>query len=239
MRRLRCIVVDDEPLAVSMMESFIRKTPCLELTASFNDPVLALSRIGEECPELVFLDIQMPDLNGIELSKLLPAKTRVVFTTAFREYALEGFEVSAQDYLLKPIRYQKFLEAVQKARTWFELQDAARPTDVDSIYIKVDRALRKLLLSDILFIVGMKDYVMIHTKSSSRPLMTHITLKGIEDMLPRSQFMRVHRSYIVALDCIDSVLPGLDIMVGKVLIHVSEAYREAFEAYLKSRSMML
>jgi len=244
MRNLRCIVVDDEPLAVSMIESFIQRTPGIEIVESFNDPVLALTKIQETSPDLVFLDIQMPDLNGLELSRMLPKETRVIFTTAFKEYALEGFEVSAIDFLLKPIRYQKFLEAVQKARTWFELKDAAQKVsqkneeseETDSIYVKVDRVLQKVMFSDILYVVGMKDYVMIHTKNSS-PLVTHVTMKGIEDMLPKSLFMRVHRSYIVALDKIDSVQPGLDIMIGKVFIHVSDAYKDAFEQHLKARAM--
>lgn len=239
MRTLRCIVVDDEPLAVSLLESFIQRTPGLELTASSNDPVLALSAIQREVPDLVFMDIQMPDLNGIELSKMLPEDTRVIFTTAFKEYALDGFEVSALDYLLKPVRYQKFLEAVHKAQVWYEMKDAAQPAQnqPDSIYVKVDRSYRRILYSDILYVVGMKDYVMIHTAGDSAPVMTHVTMKSMEDMLPSSRFMRVHRSYIVALDRIDSVLPGQDIMIGRVLIHVSDAYRPAFDQYLRSRSM--
>ena len=125
MCKIRCIVVDDEPLAVEMLAAFIRKTPSLELTATFTDPVLALSAIGEVKPDLVFLDIQMPDLNGLELSRLLPQDTRVIFTTAFRQYAFESYEVEALDYLLKPIRYQKFIESVSKAERWMEIRQAS------------------------------------------------------------------------------------------------------------------
>ncbi len=255
MRNLRCIIVDDEPLAVTMIENFVKRTPGVELIESFTDPVLALAKIKEEVPDIVFLDIQMPDLNGMDLSRMISKETRVIFTTAFKEYALEGFEVDALDFLTKPIRYQKFLEAIEKAQTWFSMKDAAQAnlaaeaardsinpkesvTENDSIYVKTDnKVLQKVMLSDILYVAGMKDYVLIHTSSSTTPLMTHITMKGIEDMLPSSAFMRVHRSYIVALNKIDSIQPGLNIMIGETLIHVSEAYEPAFTEYLRSKSL--
>ena len=125
MKTLRTIIVDDEPLAVKMLEGYVARTPSLTLAGSFNDPVQALSEIRALAPEIVFLDIQMPDLDGMELSRMLPPDTRVIFTTAFKQYAFESYEVSALDFLLKPIRYQKFLEAVQKAQEWFQLKEAA------------------------------------------------------------------------------------------------------------------
>ena len=143
------MIVDDEPLAVKMIETFVERTPGVELVESFTDPVLALSRIREECPELVFLDIQMPDLNGLDLSRMIPKDTRIIFTTAFKQYALEGFEVCALDFLLKPIRYQKFLEAVEKAQQWFSMKEAANSAtaekEIDSIYVKTDKVLQKAL----------------------------------------------------------------------------------------------
>lgn len=246
MRPLRCMIVDDEPLAVTMMETFVKRTPDVELVESFTDPVLALSKIKQEVPDVVFLDIQMPDLNGLDLSRMIPKDTKVIFTTAFKEYALEGFEVSALDFLTKPVRYQKFLEAIEKAQTWFSMKDAAQSgqakdsaIDNASIYVKTDKVLQKVMLSDILYIIGMKDYVMIYLQSSDQPIMTHITMKGIEDMLPTSNFMRVHRSYIVALDKIDSVQPGMDIMIGKTLIHVSDAYKDIFTEHLKTKALSM
>ena len=243
MTSLRCFVVDDEPLAVKMLENFIARTPFLELVASFTDPVLALSEMRTQAPYLVFLDIQMPDLSGMELSRMVPAGTRIIFTTAFKQYAFESYEVSALDFLLKPIRYQKFLEAAEKAREWFTLKEAATATPAPvsdaktSTFFKVDGALRKVEFDDILFVEGMKDYVMVFLASQKQPLVTHVTMKGMEEMLPAGQFMRIHRSFIVALDKVASVSGTGDVKVGDRLLHVSDAYREAFDAYLREHSI--
>ena len=240
MKTLRCIIVDDEPLAVKMLEGFVARTPFLELAGSFNDPVLALSEIRAQSPELVFLDIQMPDLDGMELSRMLPPETRVIFTTAFKQYAFESYEVSALDFLLKPIRYQKFLEAAEKAREWFALKEAAAApvasAEKTSVFLKVDGVLRKVELADIQYVEGMKDYVMFHLASARQPLVTHLTMRAVEDMLPPERFMRIHRSFIVGLSHIASVTPQADIKVGDALLHVSEGYRPAFDAYLQSLS---
>ena len=244
MTSLRCFVVDDEPLAVKMLENFIARTPFLELVASFTDPVLALSEMRTQAPDLVFLDIQMPDLSGMELSRMVPAGTRIIFTTAFKQYAFESYEVSALDFLLKPIRYQKFLEAAEKAREWFTLKEAATAAPTapvseakTSTFFKVDGALRKVEYDDILFVEGMKDYVMVFLASQKQPLVTHVTMKGMEEMLPAGQFMRIHRSFIVALDKVASVSGTGDVKVGDRLLHVSDAYREAFDAYLREYSI--
>ena len=246
MTSLRCFVVDDEPLAVKMLENYIARTPFLELVASFTDPVLALSEMRTQAPDLVFLDIQMPDLSGMELSRMVPAGTRIIFTTAFKQYAFESYEVSALDFLLKPIRYQKFLEAAEKAREWFALKEAATaaatpaapaPEAKTSTFFKVDGALRKVEYDDILFVEGMKDYVMVFLASQKQPLVTHVTMKGMEEMLPAGQFMRIHRSFIVALDKVASVSGTGDVKVGDRLLHVSDAYREAFDAYLREHSI--
>ena len=244
MSPLRCIVVDDEPLAVKMLENFISRTPILVLEASFTDPVAALAAIRERQPQLVFLDIQMPDLNGMELSRMVPEQTRIIFTTAFKQYAFDSYEVSALDFLLKPIRYQKFLEAAEKANRWFEMVEAARqappatlsqPEDKTSVFVKTDGQLRKVEFSDIRYVEGMKDYVLLHLCSERQPVVTHITMKAVEELLPAAAFMRVHRSYIVALDKIDSIEGSYDISVGDTLIHVSDAYKPAFEKYLAQR----
>ena len=247
MKALRCMVVDDEPLAVKMLENFISKTSFLALEASFTDPVAALQAIRSRQPQLVFLDIQMPDLNGMELSRMVPEGTRIIFTTAFKDYAFDSYEVSALDFLLKPIRYQKFLEAAEKARRWFELLEsvesaAEQPAgsasaQQDSIFVKSDGQLRKVAFSDIRYVEGMKDYVLLHLCSEKRPLVTHITMKAVEDLLPAGVFMRVHRSYIVALDKIESIGGSYDISIGDTLIHVSDAYKPAFEQYLSQRML--
>jgi DNA-binding LytR/AlgR family response regulator len=239
MNPLRCFVVDDEPLAVKMLENFIARTPFLELAASFTDPVLALSEIRTQAPQLVFLDIQMPDLSGMELSRMVPSDTRIIFTTAFKQYAFESYEVSALDFLLKPIRYQKFLEAAEKAREWFAMKEAAaaKREEMTAAFFKVDGALRKVELADILFVEGMKDYVMVYLASQRQPLVTHLTMKAMEEMLPAGRFMRIHRSFIVALDKVDSVSATGDVKVGERLLHVSDAYRVVFDTYLKDHSM--
>lgn len=236
MKKLSCIVVDDEPLAVKMLEGYIARTPFLELAVSFNDPVLALAEIRDREPELVFLDIQMPDLDGLELSRMLPPATRIVFTTAFKQYAFESYEVSALDFLLKPIRYQKFLEAATKAQEWFALKEAASAqADASAqteVFLKADGVLQKVELSDILYVEGMKDYVMFHLKSRREPLVSHLTMKAAEEMLPAADFMRIHRSYIVSRRNIQSVSPTGDVKVDGKLLHVSDAYRSAFGQFM-------
>lgn len=247
---LTCIIVDDEPLAVKLLESFVAKTPDLELLGSFTDSVEAINTIKQQKPQLLFLDIQMPDLNGMELAHMLPEGTRVIFTTAFKEYAFESYEVSALDFLLKPIRYNKFIAAVEKAREWFGLrgektQEAEQspapqmstPNGNNSLFLKVDGEYRQVALDKILYVSGMKDYVMFYLEGERKPLITHLTMKAVEDMLPTNQFMRVHRSYIVALNKIRSVDRNDCIYIGDEIIRVTEAFREGFQNFLQSRSI--
>jgi len=245
MRPLTCIIVDDEPLAVRLLESFVAKTPDLQLLASFTDSVEATSAIREKQPDLLLLDIQMPDISGMELARMLPAGTRVIFTTAFQEYAFESYEVSALDFLLKPIRYSKFISAVEKARQWFAMADAAdaahngsaQPTDTTSLFIKVDGTYRQVALEKICYVCGMKDYVMFYLEGERKPLITHLTMKSVEEMLPGKQFMRVNRSYIVALDKIRSIDRNDCIYIGDEIIRVTDAYRERFSHFLESRQV--
>jgi len=230
MHKIKCIVVDDEPLAVEMLATYIRKTPSLELAGTFTDPVQAVSAMAEIKPDLVFLDIQMPDLNGLELARLIPEDTRIIFTSAFRQYAFESYEVEALDYILKPIRYQKFLEAVSKAEKWM----ANRPEKSRrSAFIKTDREYRNIEFDQILYVAGMKDYVLIYLASEPEPIVTHITLKAIEEKLPSDMFMRVHRSYIVALDKITAIDSCGDILIDKISVPVSDSYRKEIEKHVK------
>ena len=260
---LSCIIVDDEPLAVKLLESFVAKTPDLELLGSFTDSVEAINAIREKRPQLLFLDIQMPDLNGMELAHMLPEGTKVIFTTAFKEYAFESYEVSALDFLLKPIRYNKFLAAVEKAKEWFtvyslqftgDLQaNSSEPSELSSvnrkpstvnqsstIFLKVDGEYRQVALDKIIYVCGMKDYVMFYLEGERKALITHLTMKAVEDMLPQQLFMRVNRSYIVALDKIRKVDRNDCIYIGEEgtsaeIIRVTEAYRETFLQYLQSK----
>ena len=244
---LTCIIVDDEPLAVKLLESFVAKTPDLELLGSFTDSVEAINAIKEQKPQLLFLDIQMPDLNGMELAHMIPAETRVIFTTAFKEYAVESYEVKALDFLLKPIRYNKFIAAVEKAREWFgrnpievtnDTTDAIKNNSAEvpsTIFLKVDGEYRQISLSQILYVSGLKDYVMFYLEGERKPLVTHLTMKSVEEMLPTTQFMRVHRSYIVALDKIRSVDRNDCIYIGDEIIRVTDAFRENFINFLQSK----
>ena len=227
---LACIIVDDEPLAVKLLESFVAKTPDLELLGSYTDSVEAINAIKEQKPQLLFLDIQMPDLNGMELAHMLPEGTKVIFTTAFKEYAFESYEVSALDFLLKPIRYNKFIAAVDKAKEWFTVNNTN-----STLFLKVDGEYRQVAIDQIMYVSGLKDYVMFYLVGERKPLVTHLTMKSVEDMLPTQQFMRVHRSYIVALDKIRSVDRNDCIYIGDEIIRVTEAFREPFLQYLQSK----
>lgn len=231
---MTCMIIDDEPLAVKLLESFVARTPQLQLVGSFTDSVEAIAALRQQHVDLVFLDIQMPDLDGMELAHMLPAKTMIIFTTAFKEYAYDSYEVSAVDFLLKPIRYNKFLAAVEKCekRRVPPLQAAK---GLSTLFIRVDGELRQLQQDDILYVEGMKDYVMFYLQSQQRPLITHLTMKAVEDMLPADRFMRVHRSFIVALDKIRSIDRNDCIYIGQQIIHVTEAYREAFQQYVTQR----
>ncbi|MCR4603499.1 MAG: LytTR family DNA-binding domain-containing protein [Prevotella sp.] len=233
---LNCIIIDDEPLAVRLLEGFVAKTPKLRLLASYTDSVEAATAIKEGQAQLVFLDIQMPDLDGMELARIVPPQTRIIFTTAFKEYAFESYEVKALDFLLKPIRYSKFLTAIDKAREWFETRATTTASvQASSIFIRVDGELRQLSLDSIIYVCGMKDYVMFYVKGEHRPLITHMTMKNVEEMLPQGQFMRISRSYIVAPQHIRKVDRNDCIYIGEEVIHVTEAYQQAFQAYLAER----
>ena len=231
---LSCIIVDDEPLAVKLLESFVTKTPDLTLLGSFTDSVEAINAVKEQKPNLLFLDIQMPDLNGMELAHMIPSETRVIFTTAFKEYAFESYEVRALDFLLKPIRYNKFLAAIDKAKDGYLTPHSTLLTP-RTIFLKVDGEYRQIAISDIIYVSGMKDYVMFYLDNERRPLVTHLTMKAVEEMLPTQQFMRVHRSFIVCLDKIRKVDRNDCIYIGEEIIHVTEAYLENFQQYLNSK----
>lgn len=241
---LTCIIVDDEPLAVKLMESFVAKTPDLELLGSFTDSVEAINAVKEQKPNLLFLDIQMPDLNGMELAHMIPTETRVIFTTAFKEYAFESYEVSALDFLLKPIRYNKFMVAVEKAKEWFAKSESpvsqhSSPitNHPSAIFVRVDGELRNITISDIIYVNGMKDYVMFYLDSEPKPLITHLTMKAVEEMLPPEKFLRVHRSYIIAVDKIRKVDRNDCIYIGNEIIHVPDGYQDAFHKFLGTRTI--
>lgn len=238
--KLSCAIIDDEPLAVELMESYVRKTPFLELQGSFGSGVAAFGMLRDRPVDLLFCDIQMPGLNGVEFSRMLPADTRVIFTTAFSRYAVEGFRVNAVDYLLKPISYADFLAAAQKALEWFELKRraGAPADDLRSIFVKTEYRLRQIGFDSILYIEGLKDYVKIHVEDEPHPVLSLMSLKSLEEQLPADRFIRVHRSYIVQPAKIRTIERN-SIVFGRERIPISENYRQAFFDFLSDRSLLL
>lgn len=240
MNLLRCIAVDDEPLALGLVAAFIEKTPFLTLTGRFSSAVEALQVIHKQEIDIIFLDIQMPDLTGIELARVIE-KTgtpgpRIIFTTAFNQYALDGFRVDALDYLLKPFNYEEFLRAATRAKTYVDLLQKASSSNVieikdEYLFLKVEYQLVRIAYDDILYMEGLKDYVKVHVKSDPKPILSLTSLKALEEKLPSSRFMRVHRSFIVNLDKIGAVTRNT-IQIGSTTIPVSDQYKETFSQFL-------
>lgn len=246
---LNCIAVDDEPLALGLVCAFIEQTPFLNLVGRFSSAVEALRAIHAQKIDLVFLDIQMPDLNGIELARVLDNsktnKPRIIFTTAYNQFALEGYKVDALDYLLKPFNYEEFLHAANKALAYAELvEKSASPAPAapvaaaaeerienEYLFLKVEYQLVRIALSDILYIEGLKDYVKVWLKSVEKPILSLTSLKSLEEKLPSARFMRVHRSFIVSLDKINSITRNA-LQIGKINITVGDQYKEAFSRFL-------
>lgn len=242
---LNCIAVDDEPLALGLVCAFIEQTPFLKLTGKFSSAVEALVGLQDQKIDLIFLDIQMPNLNGIELARVLdnrgPNKPRIIFTTAYNQFALEGYKVDALDYLLKPFNYEEFLHAASKALNYAELlqRSVAQPavtTDEQRIedeylFLKIEYQLVRIALKDILYIEGLKDYVKIYLQNTEKPLLSLTSLKALEEKLPAKRFMRVHRSFIVSLDKVTSMTKN-SVQIGKMIIAVGDQYKEAFSQFV-------
>ena len=250
---INCIAVDDEPLALGMVCAFIEQTPFLKLVGRYSSAVEALGALQDKTVEVIFLDIQMPNLNGIELARVLdgrgPGKPRIIFTTAYNQFALEGYRVDALDYLLKPFNYEEFLHAANKALAYADLLNKSKAETVapntpiapltpaeehiadDYLFVKVEYQLVRIALADIIYLESLKDYVKIHLKNSDKALLTLSTLKALEEKLPAKRFMRVHRSYIVSLDKINSITRNA-LQIGKVNITVGDQYKDEFNKFL-------
>lgn len=231
---LKCAIVDDEPLALSLMESYVNKTPFLSLEGKYSSAVQAMKELPDKQIDLLFLDIQMPELNGLEYSKMVMPTTRIIFTTAFEQYAIDGYKVNALDYLLKPISYVDFLQAANKAVQWFELSQQPKE-EIQSIFVKSDYKLVQIELKKILYIEGLKDYIKIYEEDVAKPILSLMSMKAMEDLLPSSRFMRVHRSYIVQKDKIRIIDRGR-IVFGKNYIPISDSYKQSFQEFLDKRS---
>ena len=232
---LKCIAVDDEPLALKLVETFIGQTPFLKLISSCDNAVEAMGVIREKQPDVVFLDINMPNLTGMELARLLQEQSgslpKIVFTTAYNHYAIEGYRVNAVDYLLKPFSYEEFLRAANKVLLIAEETSNDHPptnSEDDFIFLKVEYQWVKVSLKDILYIESLKDYVKVHLENSDKALMSLISLKALEEKLPSSKFMRMNRSFIVSLEKISAISKN-SIFINKVEITVGEQYKETFK----------
>ncbi len=235
---LNCWIVDDEPLALSLLESYVQKTSFLRLTGKYSNALSAMRHIGENKVDLLFLDIQMPEINGMELARTLSRHTRVIFTTAFSEYALEGYKVSAIDYLLKPFSFDEFLTAARKALDWFEMIEVKpkgeKTEENVGFFVRSEYKLVHILYDDVLYIEGLKDYVKIYTEHDPKPILSLMSLKQLEEELPADRFMRVHRSYIIHKKKIVSINKNR-IVIGKKQIPVGETYRQQFHTFIGNR----
>lgn len=237
MRKLRCCVIDDEPLALELIKSYVEKTPFLEFVDAFSSASLAVKTIIESNIDLLFLDIQMAELNGIEFARVVPARCRIVFITAFPQYAVEGFRANALDYLLKPVSYTEFLEAANKAMMWFKLVENSENVGNEQkhIIVKSEYKLLQIPIDDITYIEGLKDYVRIFLDNGTS-VMSLMSLRTMELGLPSSRFMRVHRSFIVQTSKI-KVIERNRIVFGKQYIPISDTYKSEFMDYVARNSL--
>lgn len=240
--KIKCIAVDDEPLALDLVAKFIEQTSFLVLEAKFDNAIQALGYLNQNDIDLVFLDIQMPDLSGMELARILDGKNserkpRIIFTTAYNQFAIEGYKVDALDYLLKPFSYEEFLKAATKAYQYYDNQSnqskdkKENQKAQDYIFLKVEYQLIKVLLKEITHIEAYKDYVKVHLKGKPNPLLSLASMKNMEEILPSENFMRIHRSFIINLDHIDSVSRNI-VHIGNHQISVSDNYKDSFLEFI-------
>lgn len=240
-----CVIVEDEPLARSLLENYIKKVPYLQLVQSFSDPLKALEFLRVNTVDILFSDIQMPEITGITLLKILQKKPLIILTTAYSEYALEGYELDVMDYLLKPITFERFLKSVEKASARLSSSQVfineKNITEIPSVYstsevvqpfifVKDGTKLVKIKLSEIMYIEGLKDYVSIYTPTQK--VVSLQTLKALELQLPEMQFVRIHNSYIVSLEWIEAIQRE-KIQIGKVFLPISDTYRKAFKNFIE------
>lgn len=254
---ITCCIIDDEPLAVKLLESYVMKTPGLQLAGTYNSAIAAIDGLAQTPVNLIFCDIQMPDLNGLQFAEMIKAlPSRIVFTTAYSEYAIEGWKADALHYLLKPIAYPDFLEAVMKAQQWFEhAMDAASPLEDiteedddsddaldqsaipgDSMFVKSDYKLVRIRFADILYVEGLKDYVKIYLSGERRPVLSLTSMRAVEAALPPKSFKRTHRSFIVNMDRIEAFERG-QILFGDKHIPISDSYKNAILDYITTRTL--
>ena len=226
---IRCIAIDDEPLALDLLEDNISKVPYLQLIARCDDALEATKVLNEKTIDLVFLDIQMPGLTGLQFIQSITQKPMFILVTAYEKYALEGFNLDVIDYLVKPVSLERFMKACNKAMEYHLLKtrnDSGEKAVIDYLFVNVDYSLLKVVHADIMWIEGLKDYIKIHLRSSSKPVVTRMTMKSIEDTLPSAKFIRVHKSYIVSIAYVTAVRKN-SVFIGAMEIPVSDTYPDA------------
>ena len=235
---MNCLIVDDEPLARELMEDNVSKVPFLKLVKTCSNGFEALEVLQTEPVDLVFLDIQMPGVTGIQFLQSIKNPVMVIFITAYEKYALEGFNLDVVDYLLKPVSFDRFLKAANKANELFALRtrpEAGTSISSEFIFVHADYNLVKINLGDITHIEGLKDYVKIHLTSSTRPVITRMSMKSLEELLPSQRFMRVHKSFIISLEKIISIRKGR-IKIGVAEVPLSDSYSEKFFQVIRTPS---
>ena len=233
---ITCAIIDDEPLAAGLLESYAKRTPYLDLKGSYNSAIQAMKDLRDNPVQLLFLDVQMPELSGLEFAKILPKETKVIFTTAFSQYALEGYKANALDYLLKPISYEDFLISTDKALEWFSIRLKQEIYRRDRfMLVKSDYKLQRVLLDDILYIEGQKDYVCIFLKNGEN-VMSLMSMKKLDDFLPKPEFLRTHRSYIVHMPEIQLV-DRFRIVFDDVLVPISDNYKDEVQTYFDQHTL--
>ena len=233
---INCAIIDDEPLAAGLLKSYAEKTPFLNLVGTYGSAVEAMKEIRNNPVDLLYLDIQMPELSGIEFAKILPKDTKVIFTTAFQQYAIEGYKVSALDYLMKPVSYEDFLKASNKALEWFSITQKQQTYAADRfMYVKSDYKLVRVALDDILYIEGLKDYIRIYLQDGTK-IMSLMNMKKLEDYLPRPEFLRTHRSYIVHMSKAEAI-ERFRIVCGDQYLPISDSYKEDVQQYFDSHTL--
>ncbi|MBQ3769368.1 MAG: response regulator transcription factor [Prevotella sp.] len=234
---INCAIIDDEPLAAGLLKSYTEKTPFLNLIGTYGSALEAMKELRDHPAQLLFLDIQMPELSGIEFAKILPPGTKIIFTTAFQQYAIEGYKVSALDYLMKPISYDDFLKAAIKALDWFSVTQRQMATAQDRfMFVKSDYKLVRVALDDILYIEGLKDYVRFYLEDGTK-IMSLMNMKKLEDYLPRPEFLRTHRSYIVHMTKAQQI-DRFRIVFGEEHIPISDSYKEDVQQYFDNHTLV-
>ncbi len=235
---LSCAIIDDEPLATDLLASYVKKTANLTLRGAYNSAISAMGELRDNPVDILFLDIHMPELNGLELARLVPKETKIIITTAFDQYAVDGYKANVFDYMLKPISYEMFLDAVQKVETVImttKKQDLF--TNDRFIYVKSDYKLVQIHLDDILYIEGLKDYVKIYLEGNKKGVMSLINMKRIDEFLPHPEFLRVHRSYIVHMNKV-KLVDRARIVFSEEYIPISESYKDVVQDYLDAHTLM-